>query len=180
MQLYVSDEITLRTLVPDDAMALFQATEESRLYLREWLPWLDNMRTPEDSRKFIEYTIQMIDERKSMVFGIFSNGRLSGTAGYNQLDWQNSSCQIGYWLSKHSTGRGTMTRSVQVLIDYAFEKLGLNRVEIRCAIGNVKSRSIPERLGFRLEGHVRETEWLYDHYVDHAVYGLLKRDRMFV
>ena len=55
-------------------------------------------------------------------------------------------------------------------------ELQLNRIEIRAAIGNVKSQAIPEKLGFAKEGCVREAEWLYDHYVDHIIYGMLKSD----
>jgi ribosomal-protein-serine acetyltransferase len=44
-------------------------------------------------------------------------------------------------------------------------------------VENVKSRAIPERLGFRAEGTVRQAEWLYDRFVDHVVYGLLAGDR---
>ncbi|MEN1761147.1 GNAT family protein [Anoxynatronum sibiricum] len=49
----------------------------------------------------------------------------------------------------------------------------LNRVEIRCATGNHKSRAIPQQLRFVAEGVLREAEWLYDHYVDHVVYAML-------
>jgi ribosomal-protein-serine acetyltransferase len=66
-----------------------------------------------------------------------------------------------------------MTKACRFLVDYAFAELKLNRVEIRCATGNHKSRAIPERLGFKLEGTVRQAEWLYDHFVDHALYGML-------
>ena len=52
----------------------------------------------------------------------------------------------------------------------------MNRVTIQCATENTRSRAIPERLGFTFEGIVRETEWLYDRYVDHALYGLLRSE----
>ena len=54
--------------------------------------------------------------------------------------------------------------------------MGLHRVEIRCAIDNHRSRAVPHRLGFRLEGQMREAEWLYNHWVDHAVYAGLATD----
>ena len=69
-----------------------------------------------------------------------------------------------------------MTKACKVFVDYAFDVLELNRVEIRCAVDNFKSQSIPERLGFIKEGTLRDTEFLYDHYVDCVVYSILKRD----
>jgi len=69
-----------------------------------------------------------------------------------------------------------MRKACRSLVEYAFDEWHLNRVEIRCAVGNTKSRAIPERLGFKSEGILREAEWLYDHYVDHIIYGMLARD----
>lgn len=66
-----------------------------------------------------------------------------------------------------------MTKSCRALINHAFSELNLNRVDIRCAVENSKSRAIPERLGLRQEGVIRQAEWLYDKYVDHVVYGVL-------
>ena len=83
---------------------------------------------------------------------------------------------MGYWLDKEAQGTGLMTRSCSALLEHAFAELDLNRVEIRCAVDNARSRAIPERLGFRLEGQLRQAEWLYDRFVDHAVYGLLARE----
>ncbi|WP_336296604.1 GNAT family protein [Bacillus pinisoli] len=54
--------------------------------------------------------------------------------------------------------------------------MDLNRVEIRVADENIKSRAIPERLGFINEGKVQNAEWLYDHYVDHIIYSKLRED----
>jgi ribosomal-protein-serine acetyltransferase len=54
-----------------------------------------------------------------------------------------------------------------------FKELGLNCVELACAVGNARSCAIPERLGFTREGVLRQREWLYDHFVDHVSYSML-------
>ncbi|MNP73636.1 putative ribosomal N-acetyltransferase YdaF [compost metagenome] len=69
-----------------------------------------------------------------------------------------------------------MTSACRVLVDYALLEMELQRVEIRCATANVTSRAIPERLGFVLEGVIRQAEKLPDGYVNHAVYGLLRSE----
>lgn len=66
--------------------------------------------------------------------------------------------------------------SVSALLDYLFETLNINRVEIQCAVGNHRSIAIPERLGFVNEGIKRDGQWLYDHYEDIVTYSLLSRD----
>jgi ribosomal-protein-serine acetyltransferase len=69
-----------------------------------------------------------------------------------------------------------VTRSVEAVVRRAFDDLKLNRVEMFCADKNLKSRAIPERLSFRIEGIMRQNEWLYDHFVDHVVYGMIRSD----
>ena len=70
--------------------------------------------------------------------------------------------------------RGIVTRSCRVLIDYMFERLNMNRVVIRASVDNVRSRVIPHRLGFTLEGIERQAELLYDDtFQDMAVYSML-------
>ena len=67
-------------------------------------------------------------------------------------------------------------RACKAYIAYGFNELDLNRIEIRVAEENKKSRAIPEKLGFQEEGKIRQAEWLYDHYVDHVIYGLLAEE----
>ena len=69
-----------------------------------------------------------------------------------------------------------VTRAVQTLVSYAFEVLDLRRVEIRCAKENRRSRAVPERLGFKKEGVLRESEWRHDRFYDMVIYGLLADD----
>lgn len=169
----VDEEISLRMLSIRDADALFQLTDQSREYLREWLPWVDETKTIDDSRSFIKNSFQIYAERSGLTAGIFYKGELAGIAGFNSFDWKNQIGYIGYWLSADYQGHGIMTRVVRALTNHAFNEFGLNRVDIRAAFENKRSRAIPERLGFTEEGQLRQTEWLYDHYVNHVVYGML-------
>jgi ribosomal-protein-serine acetyltransferase len=70
-----------------------------------------------------------------------------------------------------------MTESVKDLIEVGFKYYSLNRIEIRCAVENRKSRAIPERLGFQQEGIIRRAEKVYGMHFDHVVYGFLKQER---
>jgi ribosomal-protein-serine acetyltransferase len=69
-----------------------------------------------------------------------------------------------------------MTDVVRFVTNDCFETLGLNRVVIECATGNLRSRRIPERLGFMEEGVLRDAEKLYGTYHDIVVYAMLRRD----
>ncbi|MDY0404150.1 GNAT family protein [Virgibacillus sp. 179-BFC.A HS] len=172
----VDEDITLRLLNFDDTDELFGLIDTSRDHLRQWMPWLDTTKEPEDSKQFIDSAYQSYANRQSLIAGIFYRGRLAGMVSFNSLDWANRIGSVGYWIAQNYQGKGIMTRSVRGLVDYGFHVLGLNRIDIRAAYGNKKSRAIAERLGFRQEGQLRQVEWLYDHYVDHVVYGMLAQD----
>ncbi|RSK28886.1 N-acetyltransferase [Bacillus sp. HMF5848] len=172
----VDDTISLKLIELSDANSIYELVDQSRTYLRQWLPWVDGTTKVADSIDFIRACQKAYVEQIGMFTVIMYNGKIIGTASYNSLDWRNKIVYIGYWLAPDYQGQGIMTKVVKALTTYAFEELQFNRVDIRAATSNVKSRSIPERLGFIYEGTVRDAEWLYDHYVDHAIYGVLARD----
>src|SRR5690625_4737972 len=172
----VDEEISMRMLNAKNADELFKITDRSREYLREWLPWLDHTRSAEDSLQFIMNNFQLYAERKGVTAGIFYKGTLAGVAGYNNLDWTNKIAYIGYWLDIHHQGKGIMTRAVHALVYYAFREYDFNRIDFRAASGHANSQNIPKRLGFKEEGVLRQCEWLYDHYVDHLVFSMLKSE----
>ena len=69
-----------------------------------------------------------------------------------------------------------MTRAAKTMTDIGMFEYDLHKVEIRAAVDNKKSRAIPERLGYKKEGRIRSAEWLYNQYVDHVVYGMLRSE----
>lgn len=175
-RLVIDDKLFLRPLEMHDAEELFVVTHQCREYLREWLPWLDTTQSVGDTKMFIESTLRQRAANNGFQAGIWHDEKLVGVIGFHRMDWPNRSTSIGYWLDKQFQGQGIMTKSAKKLVDYAFGEMNLHRIEIRCAVQNHKSRAIPERLGFINEGFAREAEWLYDHYVDHIIYGMLAHD----
>lgn len=172
----VDDKVSLKLLTLEDAEAVFHLTDASRSVLRAWLPWVDGTRSVEDSRSFIRMTLQQFAQQNGFQAGVYADGALAGCIGFHAIDWANRTSSVGYWLGTPFQGQGLMTRAVRAALDIAFTEYGLNRMEIRAAVENQKSRAIPERLGFVQEGIVRDAEWLGTRYVDHVVYGMLKRD----
>lgn len=179
MFIYKIDEnIALRSLNVNDSEELFHLTIESKDYLKEWLGWLNYTNEVKDTREFIQATLKGFIETggypKSAA--ILYKGKIAGTIGFNEINKLHKIGVMGYWLGKDFQGHGIMTKACKAFIEYGFNELNLNRIEIRVAEGNRKSRAIPERLGFTEEGKIRQAEWLYDHYVDHIIYGLLAEE----
>lgn len=174
--LKVDQEIELQLFQLHHSAELYQLVDSNRNHLRAWLPWVDTMDSAAQYHEIIPIWLKQFADNNGFNIGIRYNGVLVGSGGFHQIDWNNKQTSIGYFLAEGFEGKGIMTRTVQALINYAFLDLNLNRVEIRCGVGNKKSRAIPERLGFVQEGIIRDGEFLYDHHHDLAVYGILARD----
>ena len=176
VKIAIEEGLFLKSLELREAEELLLVVDANRPYLRNWLPWLDLTRDIDEMIVFVDSTVRQLTSNLGFQTAIWHNGQIVGIIGYHHLEWANRSTCIGYWLDERYQGRGIMTKACRALVEYAFEEWKLNRVEIRCAEGNLKSRGIPERLGFKAEGLLREAEWLYDHYVDHVVYGMLAKE----
>lgn len=170
----IDEELTLKPLLPEHARHMFQLVDRSRERLRQWLPWVDGVTGKEDINGIIKSAVQQGSDNGGFTAGLWVREELAGIIGYHEIDWHNRSVGIGYWLGEGYEGKGYMSSACRVFVDYALLELELNRVEIRCATGNTSSRAIPERLGFVLEGVIRQAEKLDDGYANHAVYGLLR------
>jgi len=172
----IDEQTELRILEERHAREVAELVEQNRTSLREWLPWVDNSRTVEDSKAFIRSSLQQFAHNEGFQAGIWCRDTLAGGIGYQGIDWIDRKVEIGYWLGESFQKKGLMTKACRTLITYAFTELGLNKVEIHCATENLRSRAIPKRLGFTQEGILRDAQWLYNHHVDLVIYGLLARE----
>ena len=170
------DDIELHLLEDRHAAPLFALVDQNRAHLRQWLTWVDNTTGVDSTRQFIAESRTRYTRQTGLDAGIWHAGDLQGVIGLYNLNWKNRKVNIGYWLSAPSQGKGIMTRSCKALVDFCFDHLDLNRVEIYCAPENARSCAIPQRLNFTREGVLRQAVWLYDHYVDQTIYGMLRAE----
>lgn len=172
----IDAETALRPLRETDAAELHALTERDRAYLREWLPWVDAVTSQSDTLAFLEVVVARREAGLGPQFAILRRGAIGGVVGFRTLDHFNGVGEIGYWLAKPLQGQGIMTNCCRFVVRYGFLTLDLQRIEIAAAAGNRRSRAVPERLGFKLEGILRSRENLNGTYVDHAMYSLLRRE----
>lgn len=169
----VSDTICLRRVSLSDVYDIFNTIDGERIYLRKWLPFVDKTLKESDIFTYVQSVIEH-DEKQ---YCILEKGKFVGIVGFKDPDLNSKKTEIGYWLSINAQGKGIMIQSVKRLLSYAFDESGLNRVQIKVAVENKKSRAIPEKLGFTLEGIERDGELLVDNkYTDLIIYSLLKKE----
>ena len=161
---------------PKHAVELFNLVDSNRTDLREWLPFIDDDQSITAATQFIMRNRDEGNVATRLAMGIVVGEMLAGVVTFDYIDWSNRAALIGFWLGRSFQGRGIMTTTCRGLIDLAFNELGLNRVEISCALENRRCRLVPERLGFKQEGISQQREWLYDHFVDTVNYGMLASD----
>jgi len=169
--------LELRWLEKSDAETLFQLVVANRDHLAPWLSFALTTRKVEDTMRFLEEVQERHDQGSGMHFGIWMGEELIGTLGSIPDRYGYDSHEIGYWIAKAYEGKGIVTRCVVRLLDHLFEEEQIHRAEIRCHADNVRSRAIPDRLGFRLEGCLKQASRTTDgEYDDQLIFGLLRTE----
>jgi ribosomal-protein-serine acetyltransferase len=173
--LTISEGLQLRPLVEADADELHSLIEADRRRLARWLRWAATQ-TYDDTVSFIRETEAQAARNDGFQTAVIVEGKIAGVIGFTGIDWANRATWLGYWLGARNEGRGVMTAAARAMVDHALGVWELNRVEIRAAVENRRSRGIPERLGFRQEGTLRHAERINGRYSDSAVYSMLAAD----
>lgn len=169
------DRLGIRPLEAEDAPELYALIEANREHLERWMPWAAEQDLGGTERFIAEAEEQLVGENGFQA-KVEPEGEIVGVVGFHKIDWVNRNTSLGYWLSASAQRRGTMTTVVRAVLDHAFYEWELHRVEIDCAPENRRSRAIPERLGFREEGLLREAELVGGRYLDSVVYGMLAEE----
>lgn len=179
VELKVDSQIVLKEIELSDAEDIFKLIDSDRENLRIWLSFVDSTKEIEDTKDFIRSTLFLPEDIRDFVAVIIYNEQKIGLIGFKLTDFVNKKTEIGYWISKEFENKGIVTKSVVKMINYAFNNLELNRIQIKCGIGNEKSSKIPKKLNFKFEGIERSAELLNGKFIDAEVYSILKDEWTF-
>jgi ribosomal-protein-serine acetyltransferase len=179
----------LRFFTPNDAPSLLAALEVDRGSFLPWLPWTadDNRTLPEvyfNIERFRRDRERAAPPANDFVIGVFDrvSGEVVGGTGIHRIvpAWHEG--EIGYWIRADRRGTGLCTEATAATISWAFTPAdawgwGLRRIHIKCAAANAASRRVPEKLGLRLESHIREERWIAGHgWADFLGFGVLAHE----
>jgi RimJ/RimL family protein N-acetyltransferase len=198
------ERVTLRLLHEGDAPALFSLIDGSREFLARHLPWPAECTCVEDVESRIESWEIQAQMANGACWGIFAKGAGSSQsagslrpadglvpassqqhasdlqlAGVIILGWIQAahlSASVSYWLGECFTGRGLATDALKILSHFAFNRLGLNRLEISASVTNKASQAVATRAGYTQEGFSREFERINGKFEDHVRFSRLARD----
>jgi RimJ/RimL family protein N-acetyltransferase len=155
----LTPRLLIRPPQAGDGPAYNAAINSCRDHLRRFLPWVDNSHHSQDeSEDMARLAYAKFLSRTDLVLALFDRKTqtLCGGSGMHRLDWKLPRFEIGYWIRKDCEGQGLVSEAVNALTRYAFDQLQAKRVEIRCETENLRSRAVAERLGYELDGCLRQ------------------------
>lgn len=172
----INHDLELRLLQPYDANALCELISKNQEHLGPWLAWANGKCSIEGSRSFIKNTIRHIADNTKLNWGIWYQGKLAGIIATLTVNWKSEKAEVIYWLGAEFQGKGLINSAGRIMINYLFNNLKLNRIELRIATVNTRSKKTADRLGFRHEATLRLAEVVNGKLVDLDCYALLRSD----
>ena len=169
-------EVELEPLRESHVQGLLRKIRENNEDLSRWLPWLGDLRSVAAVREFVREAMVMEERVTDFFYVVRCRGEICGLVNLGEVDLYDGVATMGYWICSAHTGRGLASRAVSRLMNIAFVEKRLHKLEIRCAEKNIKSRLIPERLGFIHEANLRQSQRLRDAYVNQAIYSMLESE----
>ncbi|AQY41423.1 GNAT family N-acetyltransferase [Bacillus thuringiensis] len=174
-----TDRLILRApLQAGEGNVVHEVIKDSIRELKPWLSLFQSIPTVEETEILLRNAHIDFLKRESFRYLIYhkETNDFVGTASLHRIDWKVSKCEIGYWINTQFSGSGYMTETVSALTNLGFQLFKFRRIEIRCECNNTKSRALPEKLGFELEGILRNEDFSSDgkQLTDTCIYAKIK------
>lgn len=171
-----SDRLVLRKITSQDAAELYEiySNKEVMLYFDDRGAF-ESMSEAEEMAKGYE---EGLKNKWEMRWGIVlkETGKLIGTCGFHAISDYDKRVEVGYDLNREYWGQKIMTESLSLIFSFAFDVSDVNRIEAFIEPPNTGSRVLLEKLGFTLEGTLRQHEMCRGELIDIQILGLLRDD----
>ena len=174
-----TSRFVLRPFRRRDVSSVHDAVMASLPELSIWLPWAVEDYTRNITQQFIRDSLTAWNGDRAYDLTIRSRDNHEHHFGTISVWWTSKphlTGEIGYWVRSDSTGEGICTETTARLLQIAFEELGMHRVSVRIAAGNLASERVAQKLGFVREGLLRDEVKVGSSWLDHTIWGLLDRE----
>ena len=197
MYFSVNNYIMLKPLNESNAQESYDLVNKNRSLLKEWLPWIDSVKTVTDELHFIQRSAAATLKKEKFELGVFINKtfelhdqddaemqekvyseevnhwKLVGMCGFVEI--ANNCGWLGYWLDRDFQGKGIITKACQCILTDVCKFLGLSEVRLHIAPENNKSLSLAKRLGFKTNNILEKTN-LFGKEVDVLLFRMQTND----
>lgn len=168
-----SDGVELRSLHRGLARRIFDSVHSDREHLGRWLPWVQATQGLPDTVKFLQSAREAFLRSEALHGAIWCQDEFAGMMSLRIVRKEDAVGHIGYWVHSSYQGQGVVTRLMREFVPYCFREWGMHRLELHCAVANARSCSVAERIGFQLEGTMRQSQRVNGCYADMRLYALL-------
>lgn len=143
----------------DYAEQVHQAVLESAETLIPWMGWMDTPMTLDERKEMAvrKYVSFLLREDDIMMIALTHEGRFVAATGWHDINWRMRTAQIGYWARSSEIGKGYVTEAANALTRYAFEVMGLRKIDIGMDSENTASENVAKRLGMTKEAETLGT-----------------------
>jgi RimJ/RimL family protein N-acetyltransferase len=172
---YSQGLVGIRRFQIEDVPALFAAARESIDDLCRWMIWCRRDYSQETAHTFVSRCDADWDSGTQYSFVIYHTqaGEFLGSVGISSCDMDHKLANLGYWVRAGYRGRGIGPVAVKMAATFAFEALGLQRLELIVPVGNQASIRVAEKAGATAEAVARQRLILHEQPTDAVIYALL-------
>ncbi len=166
-------KIILRELGESDAESLQLNANDEMITKFTRIPY---PYTLEHAKDFIKDTHKHLRNKEAYEFGIELDGKIIGMMSLMKIDRSDMVAEIGYWVGQKYWRKGYATEALNLILDFAFEKIHLFKVYANVMEPNTASKNLLEKTGFKKEGILRKQIRKNGKRYDAIRYGLLRSE----
>jgi RimJ/RimL family protein N-acetyltransferase len=169
-----SERTLLRPLSKDDEKELQEIANDEEL----WLYSPSDLSKPGELKRYIANAVADRINGTCAIWTIIDKrtNSIAGCTRLSEISWKDERGQIGWtWIGRDFQGSGLNSDMKFLILSYAFEQLGLNRIELKADERNHRSRQAILSIGATREGVLREHIKLHNGYIRNTVYYSILR-----
>ena len=170
------EELLLRPFRLDDAKQLYEAVSESLHELKPWMSWATDAYNERTAQDYITIARARWEEHTYYALAIMRQSEVLGACTLSSIHPIYHFCNLGYWVRTSCHGQGIAGRAARLTARFAFEHLGLIRVEIVIGVGNRASLRVAEKIGAHDEGILLNRMVIGRSVCDAHMYSLIPSD----